>query len=138
MLEDRLGIFAAHQNIYLRDKTDNSLHNLSQSEFEWDAQEGEFLNRFEILFRQPASDTIESISNLLKITKIGESVRITSSEEPIEKVKIFTIAGNAVYEKDNIGSKEFNLSLHSFRKGILMVYVELKSGEIQSKKIIHN
>ena len=137
MLEDRLGIFAAQQNIYLRDKTNNSIHNLSQSEFEWDAQEGEFSNRFEILFRQPTSDTIDSIANLLKIIKIEESVRISSSEEPIEKVKIFTIAGNAVYEKDNIGSKEFNLSLHSFRKGILMVYVELKSGEIQTKKIIY-
>ncbi len=137
MLEDRLGIFASHQNIYLRDKTDNSIYNLSQSEFEWDAQPGELMNRFEILFKYPASETALPQSNSLKITKIDESVQISSSREAIEKVKIFTLAGNPVYEKEMIGSKEFNLSLHSFRKGILMVYVELKSGEVQSKKLIN-
>ncbi len=137
-LEDKLGIFKSHQTIYLRDKLTQTIHNLSESAFEWGAEPGEFINRFEIIFQYPAFDSALALANLLEINKIEDAIQIHSSREAIESVKIFTLAGNSVYEKDNIGSKSFQVSLHSFRRGILMVNVQLKSGEIQSKKIIHN
>lgn len=137
-LEDRLGVFNSHQTIYLRDKLTQTIHNLSESAFEWGAEPGEFTDRFEIIFEYPVTDSALTHVNFLDINKIGDEVHINSSHEAIENVKIFTLGGNRVYEENNIGSKSFQISLHSFRKGVLMVNVQLKSGEIRSKKILQN
>src|SRR5690606_34145376 len=49
-LVHRRGIFINHQDVYLKDKYLNNIHNLSESDYEFKTRSGIFNDRFEILY----------------------------------------------------------------------------------------
>ncbi|MBA5628943.1 hypothetical protein [Moheibacter lacus] len=138
-LEDRLGIFNTHQTIYLRDKLTQTVHNLSESAFEWGAEPGEFTDRFEIVYKKGniAKESLLTGNNDLKIQKINKQIVISSEKEKLAEVEILNLSGWSLYQNNSVNAKELILPAEQFGKGIIVIKVQTETGEIVSRKMIN-
>ena len=135
-LEDTKGIFVNHQNIYLKDKYLNLIHNLSSSPYEFESLAGEFTDRFEVVFK-PEGFTNPAIENQISIVRQGSNILVSSSLDKIIQVEVFNLAGWQVYKKDSIMSKEILIPATSFDNQIIVVTVLTEKGEKVSQKLVN-
>ncbi|HLV23653.1 MAG TPA: T9SS sorting signal type C domain-containing protein [Moheibacter sp.] len=133
------GIFKTHQKIYLRDKYLNIIHNLSASDYEFEAPEGEFTDRFEVLYTLPSNvaELTTASRNQLKILQQNEEILISSSKDKILEVEVFNLAGWSVYQKSNLNANEWKIPSMLLGKQIIVVKVLTETGEVVTKKIIN-
>ena len=140
-LEETVGIFKIHQNIYLKDKYLNEIHNLSQSPYDFEGTPGVFEDRFEIIFQDgnQTSDPVLSTASdsHVKITKKDHQIEITSSKDKILEVEIFNLSGWSVYKNAKVNSNALNVPASLFGKQIVVVKVQTETGKIVTKKIIN-
>lgn len=140
-IDEKEGIFANGQKIYLKDNYLNKLHELTLGYYEYESEAGEFIDRFEILYKNPGvTDPVFTASNLnhLKISKENHHIVIDSSIDKITAVEIFNLAGWSIYKKDNVNSQEHKVAAQSLGKGIIIVNVVTEKGEVVSRKFINN
>ncbi|WP_282123285.1 hypothetical protein [Algibacter mikhailovii] len=133
------GEFLQRHNIYLQDLIQGIIHNLSQSNYSFTAQEGEFNNRFKILFQE---------SNLSKTKKELESPHLniiqldedrlqfsTLKHLKIKTVTIFDLLGRPLYQLHGSSHSEV-FSLTRLNKRGYITKVELSNGAVYTKKLI--
>lgn len=135
-LEDTKGIFVNHQNIYLKDKYLNLIHNLSSSPYEFESLAGEFTDRFEIVFK-PEGFTNPAIENQISIVRQGSNILVSSSLDNIVQVELFNLAGWQVYKNHSVNSKEILIPATSFDNQIIVVTVLTEKGEKISQKLVN-
>lgn len=133
------GIFE-EQQIFLKDKALNILHNLSDSPYEFRTTPGQHNHRFEIVFRKrpilhSATQGLAHKTDLT-ILKKDKSIFIESSIEEIREVEIFDLFGQSLYKKGNIQGRTYSIPQSLFSHQILIVSVKTESGKIESKKLI--
>ncbi|XMO87751.1 T9SS sorting signal type C domain-containing protein [Algibacter sp. AS12] len=132
------GDFLANNIIYLKDNLLNKVHNLSDSDYSFTSEVGEFNDRFKIQFSASVLST-ESNSletNALKIVELDDNhVQFTASNN-IKSISIFDLLGRQLYQfEGNNTSETYNLSqLNS--GSIYIAKVELSSGAIITKKAV--
>lgn len=139
-LEDHLGVFESQQIVYLKDKYENQLHNLSESAYEWSGEPGEFTDRFEIVYQGTypvKTDLAETKQNKMEIVKQDSFIYVKSNPDKIKTVEIFTLSGNSVYQRDYLKSNEITIPSKEFGKQILFLKVQTETGEIHTRKIIN-
>ena len=138
-LQERLGLFINHQDIYLKDKYLGIIHNLSESDYEIDLQNGLVEDRFEIVFKDGNSEEepILTAASQVNIQKIDKQILITSSKDKIQEVEIFNLAGWSVYTKTRINANEFRIPVKNFDHQIIVVKVRTETGEIVTKKLVN-
>ncbi|SFC93945.1 lamin tail domain-containing protein [Algibacter pectinivorans] len=133
------GDFLGNNIIYLKDNLLNKVHNLSDSDYSFTSEVGEFNDRFEILFK---ANTTLSIDNntldakALKIVELNDNhVQFTASKN-ITAVGIFDLLGRQLYQfSGNATTATYKLSqLNS--GSIYIAKVELSSGAIITKKAV--
>lgn len=94
-----------NQDIYIKDNTDLSRHNLKDGSFEFLSDAGEFTSRFEIVFR--ASDLSVDNPNLDKhwIVYTKESqLHLESLGFEMKDVYIYDMLGRLIYSNQNINT----------------------------------
>ncbi|RNA62854.1 T9SS C-terminal target domain-containing protein [Chryseobacterium nematophagum] len=99
-LDGTEGIFTGEQAIYLHDKQLGTYTNLQNESYTFSAQEGENSNRFEIVYKQPSLEVLESLSSELKEVKVYREADefVISALKKIEKVSIYDGSGRLVKE----------------------------------------
>lgn len=141
-LEETKGIFISYQNIYLKDKSLNIIHNLSDDgPYEFEAPAGVHNDRFEIVFKRDfSSNSVLSAANgnAVKIIKKDGMVHISSSLSKITEVEIFNLSGWSIYKNENVNQQILEIPAISLDKQIIIVTVQTENGEIVSKKLVNN
>ncbi|MBA5628261.1 T9SS sorting signal type C domain-containing protein [Moheibacter lacus] len=141
-LEETKGIFISYQNIYLKDKSLNIIHNLSDDgPYEFEAPAGVHNDRFEIVFKKDfSSNSVLSAANgnAVKIIKKDGMVHISSSLSKITEVEIFNLSGWSIYKNENVNQQILEIPAISLDKQIIIVTVQTENGEIVSKKLVNN
>ena len=131
------GDFLTGHSIYLKDNLLNKLHNLTDSDYTFTSEVGEFNNRFEIVFNANALSTedINTNSNTLKIVELGDdNVKFTAST-PIKTISIFDLLGRQLYQFEGRNNSEtYRLSNLSSSSSIYIAKVELSNGATITKK----
>ena len=130
--------------IYVRDNELNIYHNLRQSEYEFNLNTGEYLDRFEIVFsnRQEASLDIFDIvlndsfdifynndnSNLV----VGNSHLIE-----INSIELYNIIGQSIYSSNNIELKDYNeIKLSNLSSGTYIINMDTAQGKLSKKVLV--
>lgn len=129
------GLFA-NQNIYLKDKYTNVVHNLKEGAYFFVSQAGTFNDRFELIYKKPIhlEDLVEEDSVLIYPT--NGNITINSSNEKISSVRVYDILGKQIYEKTNINNNEFVISDIMAQNQSLIVKLTLVNGQQNTKKIM--
>ena len=137
-LEDRLGIFETQQSIYLHDKYDNSVFNLSEADFDFEGTPGEFTDRFEIVFKNENGLAADLAKNQIEIQKRENTISVISTLDKLETVEIYGLSGNLIFQKSQIGKKEFQIPTELLGKQIVFVKVSTVTGEMLKRTLYGN
>ncbi|WP_299112474.1 hypothetical protein [uncultured Winogradskyella sp.] len=133
------GDFMNSNTIYLIDRLDNSIHQLSTSDYSFVSETGEFNERFEIVFTPEALSIDDNIidSNALTIIELtnGDVKFKVGSQFTINQVEILDLQGRQIYVlQGNSSTEVFNLSQLS--SAPYVAKVTLSNGRVISKKAI--
>lgn len=133
-LENVDGLFGS-QNVYIKDKTTNTIHDIKQAPYVFTTQEGVDNNRFKVVFRNTLSnDTAVLDENVIVITQ-NEELKISASQE-IATVEVFDVLGRNVYNNSNVKNKGLTISSIANRNQALFVKITFASGNTVTKKVI--
>tara|TARA_R110002096_G_scaffold152293_2_gene315293 strand:+ start:8751 stop:13157 length:4407 start_codon:yes stop_codon:yes gene_type:complete len=133
------GDFLTENSIYLNDNLLNIQHNLSDSDYTFTSDVGEFNSRFEIVFNAQSlsTDDIVTDGNTLKIIELyDDQVQfIISNNLTIKSVSIFDLLGRQLYNfEGNTSSETYKLS--NLSNTAYIAKVELSNGAVITKKMI--
>lgn len=135
------GDFLTANSIYLNDNLLNIQHNLSDSDYTFTSEVGEFNSRFEIVFNAQSlsTDDIVTDENTLRIIELyDDQVQFNISNNlTIKSVSIYDLLGRQLYNfKGNTSSETYKLS--NLSNTAFIAKVELSNGAVISKKMLKN
>lgn len=134
------GDFMTNQTIYLKDKLKNIIHNLSENDYTFTSQVGDFKQRFDIVFNR---DESLSIGEALVTPKSLSIVELSNGEvqfsvaenHQIKSIEIIDLLGRTIYRLHGNSNVEiYNLSQLS--SAAYVAKVTLSNGQIINKKAI--
>lgn len=134
-IKEKEGVFI-QQPIYLRDKVLNLTHDLNNGPYEFESEQGEFTDRFEIIYRTKTLANVNADYNELRIYKFNNEIVIDSSVDLLQDVEVYNINGQLIFKKSSINSKELRLLTQDFRNQIVFIRVATVEGQLISKKVI--
>ncbi|MDG5492172.1 LamG-like jellyroll fold domain-containing protein [Psychroserpens sp. SPM9] len=130
--------------IYLHDMELDIFHNLKEGEYAFNAVSGVYLNRFEIVFSQNSTLSVESTQadeDALQIffDSTNEAVVISNPKHlGIDRIEMFTILGQSVFMTDeSITNSEYKIETKTLSAGAYIVKVETESGGFSNKIIVN-
>ncbi|MFH6767543.1 hypothetical protein V8G56_02255 [Gaetbulibacter aquiaggeris] len=133
------GDFLKNNKVYLKDNLLNTIHDLSESDYTFISEVGEFTNRFEIVFNAQAlsADTFDLDANTVQIIQLDDT-RVTfkaSGNLNIKTVTIYDLLGRQLYQLEGSHNKEtYNLS--NLKHSVFIAKVALSNGALVTKKAI--
>lgn len=133
------GAFLNENTIYIKDNLNNTIHNLTNSNYSFTSEAGDFNDRFEIVFTPEVlsiNDTIINANELIITELHNGEVQIKVSEpHTIEHVEILDILGRQIYNfTGNTSVEVYNLSKLS--NAAYVAKVTLSNGQVISKKAV--
>jgi hypothetical protein len=134
------GDFLNSNTVYLKDNLLNEIHDLSDSDYNFTSEVGEFNNRFEIAFNMGAflstDDILLNENNISIIELENDRVQFkTNSNSNIKTITIFDLLGRRLYNlKGNNSIETYRLS--NLSNIVFIAKIELSNGAIITKKAI--
>lgn len=133
------GDFLNSNPIYLKDNLLNKMHNLSDSDYSFTSNVGEYNERFKIVFttNSLSADEVSQAKKSFRIVELdGDNVQFsTSNNLKIKSIEVYDLLGRALYNfKVNSSSEAFNIS--KLNSSVFIAKVELSNGAIITKKAI--
>ncbi|WP_100613533.1 T9SS type A sorting domain-containing protein [Confluentibacter citreus] len=133
------GNFLTNNTVYLKDNLLNKVHNLSDADYTFTSEIGEFNDRFVVMFDNQSLSTDELVAdtNTLKIIDLdNDLVKFTITNDlRIKTVSVFDLLGRELYKFKGQNSEEIYL-LSSLKNSIYIAKVELSNGAVITKKAV--
>jgi hypothetical protein len=126
------GLFLNNQTIYLKDNLLNTIHNLSQSPYNFSALAGENQSRFLIVYQSALNN--DNFNNTDVSIFVNEKISIKSKEK-IETIEIFDVLGKLIKKYENLSTSEFQDNF-SFSNGVYIVKLKTINNNTISQKVI--
>lgn len=130
------GIFAQGQHVYLKDKSLNTLHDLSGGPYTFVTDSGTFDDRFDIVYTDGALGTPDYTSVAKAIIYSNDSKITVSTSKAIQAVIVYDITGRKLFEQHNINLTNYTTPHIASQTKVLIVKATLEDGTVSSKKII--
>lgn len=132
------GLFLGSQNIYLKDKMLNVLHDLKNSTYTFSSTTGIVEDRFELVFKNEllSNDLVET-SDLI-VYQSGDLVHLNSVNDEIQQIEVYDLLGRRVFHKSKVYQTEYSFSVQGFKNQMLVVKVITLNQGMIATKIITN
>ena len=132
------GDFLSNNTVYLRDNLTSTVHNLSDGDYTFTSEVGEFNTRFEIAFNATAlsANDFELNTSDIKIVQLdGEVIQFTTEISNFKSISVFDLLGRALHKFDGDSNNEtYNLS--ALKSSVYIASITLENGARISKKFI--
>ncbi len=137
-LHKKEGRFTESQNVYLKDKYINKIHNLSENPYRFWSDEGEFHDRFIIQYENNSAyaSSAQKTTNPIQMVYHQNELRIHSLEEAILEVEIFNPSGQSIYKNSELNTSKFSEKLNFGNQKWIVVRVKTESGNVTNQKIL--
>ena len=135
-LETLDGLFTT-QDVFLKDNYTNIIHDIKQSAYVFTTQDGTFIDRFEVVYRNSAlSNEDFTNENTVLLASQNNQLTITSLKETIKEVIVFDVLGRNLYHNNNVNEKVIAITALQATSQALFVKVTLTTGETITKKMV--
>lgn len=132
------GLFAASQDVFLKDNFTGQIHNLKTSGYSFATETGVFNSRFEIVYRSLLSVDVPTVSsNNIVVYKQNGSLVINSGNYIMDKVELYDISGRLVYSKNNVDAATAVISNLAISNQVLIVKITTAENGTANKKIVY-
>jgi hypothetical protein len=126
--------------VYLKDTYQNITHNLSESDYIFTSESGEFNDRFEIVFQEDTLDVNENRLNpndlLIVELSNGEVMFKVNDAYQMESIKITDLLGRTLYLLNGEGSSRRTFNLSNLSQSTYLATVTMTDGQQITKKAI--
>ncbi len=133
-LENVDGLFAS-QNVFLKDKVTNSIHDIKQMPYAFTTSEGVFNDRFKVVFKNSISVN-QPVSENEVIVVSNQELNVQSTNEKMASVLVFDVLGRKLFEASNINANNFIIPIAK-RNGPLLMEINLVNGNKINKKVVY-
>lgn len=128
------GVFARGQQIYIKDKLLGTTTSVSDGEYSFEANAGDFTGRFEIVYKPNTVLGTESVAkDQFQVYRDGNDFVIKSSYDDIMKIEVYDMSGRMVHQTV-ARAKLVKFPATALTEGIYIVKVTHEKG-ISVKKI---
>lgn len=129
------GIFASGQHVFIKDKKTGLVHNLNQGgPYSFTSAAGTFEDRFEIVYSDAMGIDNPSLPKKVIVYSNNQQIKIQSQEQ-IEAVAAYDLAGRLIFQQDNVRASEF-ASLPVNTAQVLIIKTTLANGLTVSEKLL--
>jgi hypothetical protein len=131
------GLLAGHQ-VYLEDKENGMVHDLTVSDYTFTTAKGTFNDRFVLKYTNVTlgADGFEALPNEVLVTAQNKTVTVNSKTQNIQQIVIYDLGGQLLYQKDAVSDAAFITPVLNFAQQVLLVKVVLQNGGTVTEKII--
>ncbi|WP_370214713.1 IPT/TIG domain-containing protein [Mesoflavibacter profundi] len=133
------GDFLLNNTAYLKDNLLNTHHNLTNSDYVFTSDQGEFNNRFEIVFTNPALSVDEftlNNENTSIISLPNDEIKVTAPKHlKIKNVTIYDALGRKIIKLKGQENTE-TYQLNNISQAVYLAEIELSNKQIVTKKFI--
>lgn len=132
------GLFSG-QDIFLKDNTTGSIHNLKAGSYTFSSSAGAFASRFAIVYQNTAlgADSPDLSDAGVFVYNSEGAIAITANGNIIKNVTVFDTRGRLLLESMNINASETKLTNLVAESQMLIVKVTLANGAAASRKIAY-
>ena len=136
-LDDFDGLFTS-QNVYLLDKTTNTLHDIKTAPYTFVTTSGNFEQRFELRFTNEAlGTTIPTITeNDIKIITTNHQLEVISPVAAITKIEVYDILGKLLFTQNDLSTNLYQTNSLQIAPQILLLKVDLDNQQSFTKKTL--
>jgi hypothetical protein len=128
------GVFAENQNVYLKDKLLNIIHDIKASNYSFSTASGTFDDRFEIVFRN-GSLGIDNPNSTLAQAYVKDQTLYINASKNIEEIILYDVAGKRLKKfKNDIPTTSFKTEFN-YPNGIYIAKVKMDDKTIVNVKI---
>ncbi|MFA7687386.1 MAG: putative Ig domain-containing protein [Moheibacter sp.] len=133
------GLFAEGAvNIYLKDNQLDIIHNLMESDYEFESVQGTFKERFEVVYEtEETMGTGDMDANLVQIYQNNQEIVVSSKAEKILSVELFDLQGRNIHKNTKVNANVYQIRSASFGTQVLVVKVQTANGVTTTKKVIN-
>ncbi len=126
------------QAIYIEDKKTGEIHDLRASNYTFTTEIGTFADRLVLRYTNKSLGTgdFENIEKGITVSIKDKAVKVVSSNEAIQDVTIFDVAGKLLYSKKKAGTSELLISNLQSSNQVLLIDITLENGYKTTRKIV--
>jgi hypothetical protein len=127
------------QNIFLKDNALNTIQNLKLGSYTFNATQGEFASRFEVVFDSSLLSTNSNVFNdaSVIVIKNNNGISIETGNNTIDKVAIYDIRGRLLLTKTNINASTVTLNNVATANQVLIVKITNTNNQTVTKKVVN-
>ena len=133
------GLFAEGAvTIYLKDNQLDIIHNLMESDYEFESVQGTFKERFEVVYEtEETMGTGDMDANLVQIYQNNQEIVVSSKAEKILSVELFDLQGRKIHSNAKVNANLYQIQSAPFGTQVLVVKVQTANGVTTTKKVIN-
>lgn len=131
------GNFWGANHVLLKDNYLNTTHNLSDSDYNFSSQDGEFEDRFEVVFQsQVLSNTDWMAKNKVFVKRMDKNLLLfeTAGASHLKNIAVFDLLGRKIQNLDCHGKKQ-SLSTSQLQQAVYIAEITLENNQVITKKI---
>lgn len=129
-------------DLFIHDIENNSYHNLRESDFEINLPAGEYLDRFEMTFRE-INDTLSIDDNELSTLDVYYSneaeslVLLNPNYEAVKSIELFNMIGQSIHTIKDISELDYSeYEVKNLSTGTYIVKINTASGSVSKKVLV--
>ncbi|WP_374174310.1 T9SS sorting signal type C domain-containing protein [Flavobacterium tructae] len=127
-----------NQKIYIEDKTTGVIHDLTQSNYTFKTEVGNFTERLVLRYinKTLGVGDFENLKDGILVSIKDKVIAIQSSQENIKEVTVYDVSGKMLYNKKKVGNKEVHIQNLPSSNQVLLVKVTLANDFATTRKVI--
>jgi hypothetical protein len=127
--------------IYIHDKEADTFHNLSASDFEFYLVAGEYLDKYEMTFRNATLGIEDNVLNSLEIyysNELESIVLLNPTFIDVESIELLNILGQSAHFIDSVASNEYSeYEAQNLSTGTYIIKINtIESGSVSKKVLV--
>jgi hypothetical protein len=135
---DKDGLFAdGTQAIFLKDNVQNTLVNLNNGAYNFNALAGTFDNRFELQYTNSALNNQDfAVTDVVVYQNNAKELVVKTGGTLIESIALYDLAGRLIVVNKEINQTTFNMNIEALTNQVVLVQIKDVNGVVVTKKII--
>jgi hypothetical protein len=128
-----------NQEVYLEDKTTNTVYDLTKGAYSFTTTQGEFKDRFVLRYTNTSklgTGDFDAKGKGVIISVKNSQIKINSFDQNITSVKLYDLKGSLLYDKNKLNTKEYSIANLASSTQFMIVKVQLEDGKWVSENII--
>ena len=130
------GLFSGNQDIFIKDNLNGNVHNLKLSNYNFVSNEGNFNERFEIVYQTNLKvNNVQINSSEIIVYKENQQLNINAGKMTMQKIELIDSLGRLI-ETYSINDTVAKINTQNIASQLLFIRITTTDNKITTKKIL--